>query len=701
MGSPKPKRLHYKELTPRASGFFILATALFVALIQSGCLASGNLGVTPANVYFGSVPLGSSSSQIVTITNSGDAPFTITQAAVSGKGFELKSLSLPLTLAVGQSTQFTTTFVPSAIGTTSGSVLITKTQVTSTQITSGNASPAVSSSTRQATIAMTGAGVPVVPSITTQPASQTVVAGQAATFLVAATGQGHLTYQWQKNGAAISGATSATYSTPATAVSDSGAKFTVVVSNSKGNVTSDAATLTVTAAAAPPSITSQPASQTIVAGKTATFSVVTSGAAPLSYQWTKNGTTLSGATSPTYTTPVTATSDSGSQFTAIVSNSAGSATSNSAILTVTAAVVAPSVTTQPTSQTVTVGQTATFLVAASGTAPLTYQWKKNGTAISGAVSSAYITPVTISADSGSQFTVAVSNSAGSATSNSAILTVTSAVVAPSITTQPASQTVTVGQTATFQVAASGTATLTYQWQKNGAVISGAVSSAYTTPITTSADNGSQFTVAVSNSSGTVTSSAAILTVKAAGQLTANPASLSYGDITVGSNTMLPVTLTNTGGTSVSISNVTLSGAGVSVAGISSGLIIAAGNSTVLNVTYTPSASGTLNGSVTIASNATNPTATISLAGAAVQPVSHSVTLGLAPNSSNVAGYNVYRSSTSNGPYTKLNSPLVTSTTYTDTTVVASQTYFYVGTSVDSSGNETAYSSQVSATIPSP
>jgi fibronectin type 3 domain-containing protein len=121
----------------------------------------------------------------------------------------------------------------------------------------------------------------------------------------------------------------------------------------------------------------------------------------------------------------------------------------------------------------------------------------------------------------------------------------------------------------------------------------------------------------------------------------------------------------------------------------------------LNVTFAPSAPGTLNGSVTLTSNATNPEVTISLLGTAVQPVSHSVTVDLTPNASNVSGYNVYRSSMSNGPYTKLNSPLVTSTTFTDSTVLANQTYFYVGTSVDSSGNETVYSGQVSATIPTP
>jgi len=251
------------------------------------------------------------------------------------------------------------------------------------------------------------------------------------------------------------------------------------------------------------------------------------------------------------------------------------------------------------------------------------------------------------------------------------------------------------------VTSSGAAPLSYQWSKNGTAISGATTSAYTTPITTSADSGSQFTVAISNSHGTVNSSAASLAVQAAGQLTASATNLNYGNITVGSSSLLSVTLTNKGASSVSISNVTLSGAGLSIGGVSSGLMLAAGSSAVLNVTFAPSASGTLNGSVTVTSNATNPTVTISLTGTAVQSLSHSATLSLTSNSSNVTGYNVYRSSISDGPYTRLNSPLVTSTTYVDSTVIANQTYYYVATSVDSAGDETLYSNQVSATIPTP
>ena len=176
-----------------------------------------------------------------------------------------------------------------------------------------------------------------------------------------------------------------------------------------------------------PSIITQPTSQTVTAGQTATFSVVATGTGPFSYQWRKNGTAVSGATSSSYTTPAETTSDSGAQFTVVVSNSTGSATSSTAILTVNAAPAgAPSIITQPTSQTVTAGQTATFSVVATGTGPFSYQWRKNGTAVSGATSSSYTTPAETTLDSGAQFTVVVSNSAGSATSSTAILTVNAA-----------------------------------------------------------------------------------------------------------------------------------------------------------------------------------------------------------------------------------------------------------------------------------
>ena len=362
---------------------------------------------------------------------------------------------------------------------------------------------------KSAAAILTVNATPVAPSITTQPGSQSVTAGQTATFSVAATGTAPLSYQWQKNGVNV-GTNSSSYTTAAATTSDNGASFTVTITNSAGNIKSAAAILTVNATPVAPSITTQPGSQSVTAGQTATFSVAATGTAPLSYQWQKNGVNV-GTNSSSYTAAAT-TSDNGASFTVTITNSAGNTKSAAAILTVNAAPVAPSITTQPGGQSVTAGQTATFSVAATGTAPLSYQWQKNGVNV-GTNSSSYTAAATTS-DNGASFTVTITNSAGNTKSAAAILTVNAAPVAPSITTQPGSQSVTAGQTATFSVAATGTAPLSYQWQKNGVNV-GTNSSSYTTAAATTSDNGASFTVTITNSAGNMKSAAAILTVNAA------------------------------------------------------------------------------------------------------------------------------------------------------------------------------------------
>jgi Malectin domain/Immunoglobulin domain/PQQ enzyme repeat len=177
-------------------------------------------------------------------------------------------------------------------------------------------------------------------------------------------------------------------------------------------------------------------------------------------------------------------------------------------------VAAPTISSQPSSKTVTAGQTVTFTVTASGTSPLNYQWQRGGAAISGATSSAHTMAATTSADNGRQFRVIVSNSKGSVTSNTATLTVNSAMVSPIISSQPTSMTLSEGATATFSVTASGTSPLSYQWQKNDSIINGATSSTYTTPATTGADNGARFAANVSNAAGSATSNDATLDVTA-------------------------------------------------------------------------------------------------------------------------------------------------------------------------------------------
>ena len=364
----------------------------------------------------------------------------------------------------------------------------------------------------------------------------------------------------------------------------------------------------------------------------------------------------------------------------------------------------PSITTEPANQSISVGQKATFDVIATGSGALTYQWNKNAITIAGATSASYTTPASTNADNGASFTVTVSDSVGSATSSAATLTVTAAPVAPSITGQPASKSVTVGQTATFAVSATGTATLAYQWKKNAAAVSGATSASYTTPAASASDNGAQFTVTVTNSAGSATSSAATLTVGGAATFLLNDSttSLNFASVSVGSNRSLGVTFTNAGNSNVTVSNVSIAGAGFAASGVSTGQILTPGQTANLDVTFTPASAVGVTGSVTVASNATNSPAKITLSGTGVPAaVSHSATLNWVASTSTVAGYNVYRSDVSGGAYSKLNSQLITSTQYPDSTVLAGQSYFYVVTSADSSGVESVFSNEASTIVPTP
>lgn len=536
------------------------------------------------------------------------------------------------------------------------------------------------------------------PVISTQPANQKITAGQSATFSVTATGSTPFKYQWKKNGTSITGATSASYTTPATVTADSGSQFVVIVTNSVGSATSNAATLTVNAPVAP-SITTQPAGVTVTAGQTAKFSVLASGTSPLSYQWNKNGAAISGATSASYTTPATTVADSGAPFTVVVSNSGGTATSNAAILTVNP-LMAPSIATQPASTSVTTGQTATFSVIATGSAPLAYQWKKNGKSISGATLANYTTPATTKSDNGSQFTVAVSNSGGTATSTAATLTV-NPPVAPSIAVQPVNQTVTMGQAATFTVSAAGSTPLSYQWMKFGVAIPGATSAFYTTPATVASDYGSQFSVTVSNSVGSVISYAATLIVLVPGPLIPNLSSVNFASVSIPGSGNVPVQLSNAGSASVALSGVVISGPGFAETGLSTGQILLPGQAANMTVSFTPAATGTAAGSTTIISNATNSPTTISLTGIGVQVTSHSVEVSWIASTSPVVGYNIYQAGVSGGPYTLLNLSPVSTLQYLDLSVQAGQTYYYVVTATDSSNQESDHSVEASAAVPTP
>ena len=282
-------------------------------------------------------------------------------------------------------------------------------------------------------------------------------------------------------------------------------------------------------------VTSQPKSTTAAVGSSATFSVTVSGS-NVSYQWYKNSTAISGATSSTYTTPALTDADDGAAFFVIAKNDSGSVKSDTITLTLGVA-GSPTITGQPANQTAPLGGSATFTVIATGTS-LTYQWYKGSDKISGATQSSY-TVSSITSSSAGTYHVVVTNANGSVTSADATLTI-GAAVAPAITTQPASQTVKVGATATFSVVASGSGPLTYQWYYNGSQIAGATSSSYS--VTTTASSGGGYYVIVTNSVGTAQSNTATLTVLTTPVITQQPTSA-----TVFSTQTVTLTVVATGG----------------------------------------------------------------------------------------------------------------------------------------------------------
>ena len=333
------------------------------------------------------------------------------------------------------------------------------------------------------------------PVITTQPVTQTFCNSSTTsnTFSVTGSGGGTLTYQWKKNGAAITGATSSSYTVNGLTLADTANAYSVTVTNAGGAVTSDNAYVKYV-------ITSHPANKYIATGATANFTVKASGAT--GFQWYKNGTAITGATSPAYSISSTPKSSSGSSYYAVVTYAGGTCTSNAATLTVEDL---PVINTQPLAQTICNSSTTTttFSVAASAASALSYQWYKNNTAITGAVSATYSPTGLTLADTLNTYKVTVTSAVGSVTSNSVGFKYT-------IVTQPTDQYAAPGNAATFTVKASGSTG--FQWWNKDGKIPGAIYPFYIIDPVTAGDPFYVYAV-VYYAGGTCTTNQATLTVE--------------------------------------------------------------------------------------------------------------------------------------------------------------------------------------------
>ncbi len=302
------------------------------------------------------------------------------------------------------------------------------------------------------------------PTFITQPVSQGVPLNGTVSFSTTVNSSTTASYQWYKNGSPISYAIFSFHYVFNAQTNDQ-ANYTVKVTNLGGSVTSSNAALTILL---PAGITTQPQNQTVTQGANTSFSVVANGTAPFTYQWRFNSQDLPGATSATLPLSNVQPADVGN-YSVIVSNALGSTTSAGASLNVN---VPATITLQPQSQRVTPGQSVGFSVEATGTGSLNYQWRFNGVNLANATSHT-LSLSNVQATNAGSYSVRVTNAFGSVTSAVATLALN---LPPTITTQPQSQLVVPGQTATFSVGATGMAPFSYQWKFKGTNLAGATDS---------------------------------------------------------------------------------------------------------------------------------------------------------------------------------------------------------------------------------
>jgi hypothetical protein len=611
-----------------------------IGLTGTGVLPQPSLTLTvsPGSVSFGNVQVGSSGSQTVSLLNPGTGPVNISQATMTGSAFAMNGLALPMTLGPGQSSAFTVSFLPAGTGSASGSISVVS-----------NASNSVS------TVALSGMGVQ--PLISVAPGSVSfgnVTVGQTSSQTVTLSNLGTANLNITQAAGLGTGFSLSGLALPMTLAPGKSAMFTV--SFTPTSAVSSASNLSL--------FSNAPTSPTAIAlSGTGLSSVVQ--LTPSTTSLNFGSETLNART----TQSVTLTNTGNAAVTISQVNVTGSGFSLSG--------AAPLVTLSP-------GQAASFTVAFDPTA--------TGTATGSAT--------------------VVSN----ATNAVPTIALSGVGVQPAISVVPGSVSfgsVTVGQTNSQTVTLSNPGTANLNVTQASGPGTGFSLTGLSMPMTIAPGKSAAFTVSFTPTSGvsfagslTLVSNApaspTMVALSGSGtapvlQLTPSTTSLSFGSETLNTSSTQSVTLTNTGNSAVSISQVNVTGTGFSLNGSAPLLTLSPGQTASFGVTFTPTVAGSATGTASVVSTATNSPVAISLSGSGAQP--HFVSLSWSESSSGVVGYNVYSSTQPSGPATRLNSALVGTTAYTDNTVQSGQTYYYWITALDSSGDESAYSSDVSATIP--
>jgi hypothetical protein len=615
-------------------------TGSVVALSGTGVSASYTMSLTPGSVSFGNVNVGGNASQTVQLTNTGNSSVTVSSVTATGSGLSVSGISGSLTINPSQTVPVTVNYAPTAAGPTAGNITVTNNDGV-------NAVAAVTGSGIQAALSVSPSALSFGNVNTSSTATQALQLKN--------TGTANLTI----SGASINGNgfTASGMSFPATLTPGQSGALNIQYAPTATGAASGSISL----------VSSAPNSPAVVA-------LTGSGVNTPTYTMTLSPSTVAFGnvnTGSTAAQTVTLTNTGNSSVTISQVSASGAGVSVSGLSA--GATVAPS---QSVALSVTYSPTAAGAITGGGISVTNSQGISVSSGVSGAGVQAGITITPVSANFGSVVTGNTNSQTIQISNNgSANLTLSMATVSGSGFSLN-------GLSLPLTLMPSQSTSFNVQFAPTGAgAASGSVS------VTSNASG----TPSVIGLSGTG--------VAATNTLSVTPTSLNFGSVTDGSTASQSFTVTNTGNSSVAISGMTVSGTGYSILSGNGAVTLSPSQSVTANVQFAPTAAGAASGSVKVASNASGSPAAVSLSGTGTAPVSHSVALSWGASSTSVAGYNVYRSTVSGSSYVKLNGSLVSSLNYSDSSVASGSTYYYVATAVDSIGNESVYSNEVSSTVP--
>ncbi len=588
---------------------------LAIALTGSGSATQPQISLNPSSVAFGNVNVGSNSSKTVTLTNTGNATLDITAATISGSGYTMNLQ--PISINAGANTTFNVTFTPTASGSASGSISITS------NAPGSPTTVALSGTGLQAQIAATPSSV----------AFGTVTIGNTNSQPITLTNNGNTTLTFSQISVTGTGFGQTGLSTSTTIAAGASASFNATFDPSSSGASSGSITLKTNGTPSSIVIGLSGTGQTGLSAPTITSATTASAIAgtAFSYQITAtNSPTSYGATglptglSVNTTTGLISGTPSAAGTSSVTLSATNGTGTGSATLTLTIAIAKP-VITSATTASGTAGTAFSYQITATNS-PTIYAASGLPAGLTVDTSTGLISGTPSAADT-SSVTLSATNGTGTGT---ATLTLTIASAAqPQLSVSPASvafgnvnvggnssKTVTLTNTgsATLNITAATIPGSGYTMNLQPVSINAGANTTFTVTFTPAATGSASGSISISSNAPGSPATIALSGTGLQAQISATPSSVAFGAVTIGNTNSQPITLKNNGNTTLTFSQISVTGTGFGQTGLSTSTTIAAGASASFNATFDPASSGAVSGSITLTTNGTPSPLVITLSG---------------------------------------------------------------------------------------